>query len=145
MVATDGHTFLGKSSVRRRRVDELSELLRRLPGVTAELVHLARSGLSQKDGAVFNGLLDGRSDDTGMSGTDGVNTRLPAAAIAMDDLLQSLARIFAWRFHRFARLFGPRLEQQVLVKLSRNRGFGAVHGPAILVAHIIDEMIRTIL
>ncbi len=93
----------------------------------------------------LNGLLDGRSDDTGMSGTDGVNARLLAAAIAMDDLPQSLARIFVWRFHRFARLFGPRLEQQVLVERGRNRGCGAVHGSEIFAAHIIDEMIRAIL
>ncbi len=47
-----GHTFVGKSSARRGGVDEVSELLRRLPSVTAELIHLARSGLNQKNGAV---------------------------------------------------------------------------------------------
>ena len=62
----------------------------------------------------------------------------------MNYIPESLARIFASRFHKVAGLFGPRLEQQVLVELGRDARRGAVHAAEIFAAYIIEDVISAV-
>lgn len=145
MITTEQHPFVGKSRARRCGSNELGELIRRLTGVAAELIYLTRSRLDQQCGAILNRLLDGCIDDTGMSGTDSVDAYFLRVTVAANNILQPLARIVVLRFHRLAGLFGPRLEQQMLVERGGNAGLGAMHASEIFAVHVIDDVIRAIL
>jgi hypothetical protein len=63
------------------------------------LIDLARCRFDKQNGFILEGLPNRCSDDTGVSGADGVDAHFLAAAIATDDLLQSRARVFGLRFH----------------------------------------------
>ena len=102
MVSAQQHSLLRKSSLLRSGVNKLGELRRSLSGVAAQLIHLARCRFDVQNRFIFDGLLNRRRDDAGMSGADGVHTHFLAVTIATDDLLQSLACAFGLRFHSSA-------------------------------------------
>jgi hypothetical protein len=52
------------------------------------LIDLARCRFDKQNGFILEGLPNRCSDDTGVSGADGVDAHFLAAAIATDDLLQ---------------------------------------------------------
>lgn len=145
VVTTEQQTLAGKSGTSGCGVNESCELIRHLSGITAELIYLARGGLDQQQGAILHRLLDGRVDDTGMSRANGVDAYSLGVAIAAYNILKPLARIVALNIHGLDWLFGPRLEQQVLVEGGGNRGLGPVHASEILAIHVIDDVISPVL